>query len=1051
MKKTLSNPLLLSVSLLAFLMLFGCQPAENTDSPAEWEDPEVFAVNKEEPRAHFVHYSNLEEALAGAQTSSAYRSLNGKWKFNWVRKPADRPKDFYKEGFKVDGWGEITVPGNWELQGYGIPIYTNVTYPFPPNPPYVPSDYNPVGSYLRTFTVPEAWTGQEVFLHFGAVRSAMYVWVNGRKVGYSEGSKTPAEFLLTPYLKTGENTLAVEVYRWSDASYIEDQDFWRLSGIDRDVYLYAEPPIAIYDFFLKAGLDENYLHGELDLSVELKNNGDQAVSGYRLEALLYEDVAAAPILTLDITAEALTGVQSFDIAQTIENAKHWSAETPNLYTLALVLKDPDGNTVDATSWPFGFRKVEIKDAQVLVNGAPVLFKGVNLHDHDERLGHVVSEALTKKDMEVMKQFNLNAIRCSHYPKDPHFYRLADQYGFYVVDEANIEAHGMGATNQAPFDSTIHPAYLPEWKAAHLDRTQRMFERDKNHTSILFWSLGNEAGNGQNFYATYQWLKDHDDTRLVQYEGALYKLNTDLEVPMYPRIEHLEEYAQGNPSKPLVMCEYAHAMSNSVGNLQDYWDVIEKYPVLQGGFIWDWVDQGLLTTDENGEAYWAYGGDLGGQDMQNDVNFCINGLVFPDRSPHPALWEVKKVYQYIDFNAENPESGVTEIINKYDFINLDRFNFSWRLLKDGEEISKGDLPKMNVAPRSGKTVALNLGGLIKGEAEYLLNLYAVTREAAPLVPAGHEVASEQFAIQSFSDPQIALPVTGPNLRIAENNDELTVSGADFSIVFNTNNGQLQSYNLSGEPLLDAPIRPNFWRAPTDNDFGNGMPKRLEVWKKASQNQELISFEHKEFSGSAHIVTAVYSLPDVGGSVQLKYSINGEGAVLVENEILDLKDELPEMPRFGVTLRLPEAYDQAEWYGRGPFENYWDRKTAAFIERYQAKVADLYVPYVRPQENGYRTDTRWLRLSNDKEQGLLVSGFPSFGFSAHHQPIEDFDPGLVKAQRHTTDIKKKPNIYLNIDFKQTGVGGDNSWGERTHEEYTLFPGKHKQAFILRPLRQ
>lgn len=1035
-------------ALMILAGLVSCQ--KNEEPPAEWQDPEIFAVNKEEPRAHFVRYPSLAEAMVGEQTSSMYQSLNGTWKFNWVRKPADRPKDFYREDFDVSKWGDIQVPGNWELQGFGIPIYTNVTYPFPANPPHIPDDYNPVGSYRRTFSVPAGWAGQEVFIHFGAVRSVMYVYVNGEKVGYSEDSKTPAEFRLTPYLREGDNVLAVEVYRWSDASYLEDQDFWRISGMDRDVYLYTTPKVALYDFFVKAGLDENYRNGTLDLNVEVKNYNEEPASGYSVEVALYDETDAESILSFQSALESIEDIESVDFSGAVDNVKAWTAETPHLYTMSIVLKDAAGKEVEATSWRLGFREIEIRNGQFLVNGKAVYIKGANLHEHHETLGHYVPEATTRKDMELMKQFNLNAIRASHYPKDPHFYRLADQYGFYVVDEANIEIHGMGATNQAPFDSTIHPSYLSEWKAAHIDRTRRMFERDKNYTSIVTWSLGNEAGNGQNFYATYAWLKEHDDTRPVQYEGALYKPNTDIEVPMYPRIEHLEEYALRNPDKPLIMCEYAHAMSNSVGNLQDYWDVIEKYPVLQGGFIWDWVDQGLLTTNDQGEKYWAYGGDLGGENMQNDANFCINGLVFPDRTIHPSIWEVKKVYQYIGFTSDDPASGAITVTNKYDFISLDGFDLSWKLLKDGQEVKSGQFPQLKLAPGESRIVAVNFGALADDDSEYLLNVYAHTREAAPLVPAGHEAASEQFMIRERPQEPVALPLSGSGLQVAQTGGRLTINGDGFSVVFNSNDGRLISYELDGEKLLDGPIEPNFWRAPTDNDFGNGMPRRLQSWKKASRNQPLASFEHEEVSGAAHIVRAVYNLPDVGGQVQIKYSVTNEGAILVENEILSLADTLPEMPRFGNTLRMPEDYDQVSWYGRGPHENYWDRKTSAFIGRYDAKAADLYVPYIRPQENGYRTETRWLRLTNEQGKGLLISGAPDFGFSALHQPIEDFDPGLEKAQRHTTDIVKKPHVFLNVDYKQTGVGGDNSWGERTHEEYTLFPGLHKYSYVLKPVR-
>lgn len=1037
---------------------------EDAKHKPDWENPEVFNINKEAPHAAFMRYDDPGAALADEYSQSPYyQSLNGTWKFNWVRKPADRPTDFYKPGFDVKDWEDIPVPSNWEIEGHGIPIYTNIVYPFPKNPPYIPHEYNPVGSYRRSFTISDAWSDKEVFIHFGAVRSAMYLWINGKKVGYNEGCKTPAEFYISPYLKSGENVVAVEVYRWSDASYIEDQDFWRLSGMERDVYLFAKNKCTINDFFIHADLDENYQNGLFSVEVDIKNYDDKAVEGILLKAALYDNIQGQAIHSFEspVRIEA-SGAQGLTLTGNIPNVKKWTAETPNLYYLLLTLENGDGSLVEATSAHVGFRKLELINGQSLINGVAVTFKGANLHDHDHIKGHVVDAALTRKDMEMMKQFNLNAIRCSHYPKDPYFYKMADELGFYVIDEANLEAHGMGATYQDPFDSIVHPAYLPEWKAAHLDRVERMFERDKNFPCIITWSLGNEAGNGENFKAAYRWLKEADPSRPVQYEQALYQSNTDIEAPMYARIHQLEEYAKTNPAKPLILCEYAHAMGNSVGNLQEYWDVIERYDVLQGGYIWDWVDQGLLTQNDSGEPFWAYGGDLGGQDMQNDANFCLNGLVFPDRTPHPHLWEVKKVYQYIKFKSEDPQSGKVEISNGYDFIDLSGFRFAWELLEDGKIIATGDLPILPLVPRASTEVDCGLPNINPNGKEYLLNLRAFTWEASPLVPQGHEVAAEQFIISTLATPEFRLRAGVGNLKIQATDGNLTITGNDFEVMFDQQNGVLKSYKVKGEPVLVDAVKPNFWRAPIDNDFGNEMPRRMKAWKEASLSQNLQSLDLLDREGTALTldddtqmelptarVRAVYALPSVNGTMNQIYIINASGEILVENRLDEVAADLPGLPRFGNILTLSESFDQVAWYGRGPHENYWDRQKSAFMGAYNKKVSEMYEPYIRPQENGYRTDVKKMSLTNAAGQGIEFLGQPNFCFSALHHSNADFDPGEEKAQRHHTDIKKRPFVFVNLDYKQMGVGGDDSWGARTHDEYLLPPKAYAYSYIIRPV--
>ena len=1046
-------------TLLTCLCLLTVTIGIRAQERLDWENPEVFQINREKAHASFYRFTDRQTAIENDYAASPfYQSLNGPWKFNWVKRPSDRPVFFYKESFDVSEWTDITVPSNWELQGFGVPIYTNIIYPFPRNPPFIPHDYNPVGSYRKNFQLPEDWQGTDIFIHFGAVRSAMYIWVNGHKVGYNEGSKTPAEFNITPYLKAGENWVAVEVYRWSDASYMEDQDFWRLSGMDRDVYLYATPKTTLQDFRVVADLDGNYRNGLFDLELTYRNSSGENVSGYAVQVDLAD--GGTNLFSVTETVDIEAGAEkNISINQTVSNVKKWTAETPDLYTLIIHLKDPQGAIVEVTSHKIGFRKIEIKNNQFMVNGVAVCLKGVNLHDHDEKTGHVVSEELTLKDLRIMKENNINAVRCSHYPKDASFYRLCDQYGFYVIDEANIETHGMGATNQGSFDESKHPAYLPEWKAMHLDRTERMYERDKNFTSIVTWSLGNEAGNGENFFATYRWLKDRDKTRPVQYEGATQFENTDIQAPMYPLIPQLVRYAENNPERPLIMCEYAHAMGNSVGNLQEYWDVIEKYDVLQGGFIWDWVDQGLLAKTPEGDSYWAYGGDLGGQAYHNDANFCLNGLVNPDRTPHPSLFEVKKVYQYIKFREFNAADGTFTVYNGYDFTHLDNFNFQWELLEDGVVVKKQPLPGVTLGPREQTTLSITLPSMRPGK-EYLLNVTASLKTDGDLLKAGHILAREQFKLSDAGTADFDKNAPG-HLSLSSDDDDYLISGQGFDIRFDRKTGKLYSLRYEGKEIINSAIAPNFWRAPIDNDYGFNMPKRLGVWKTASLNQPLKEMyitnsakgkrkiaKGNVKNGTFSVVTA-YKLPAVQGAVSVTYDINARGEILVTTKVSDLADNLPVLPRVGHVFAIGKQFENVSWYGRGPHENYEDRNTAAFVGTYRAKVKDLYYPYSRPQENGYKTDIRWVSFQNGDGFGIKISSTGDLiNFSAHHQLNDDFDGGSKKTQKHTFDVPVRPLVNINIDHRQMGVGGDNSWGAMPLEKYRMKPGDFAYGYLIQP---
>ncbi len=1043
---------LLTCILICGLTVFG-------QNPLHWEDPSVFGINRLAPHASFYRF--LEKPKLDPtdyNNSPLYKTLNGKWKFNWVKRPADRPKYFYKDDYDVKSWADINVPSNWELEGFGTPIYTNIVYPFPKNPPFMDHEYNPVGSYRREFTLPEQWKGKDIFIHFGAVRSAMYLWVNGEKVGYNEGSKTPAEFDITTLVKPGKNTIAVEVYRWSDASYMEDQDFWRLSGMDRDVYLFATPKLTLQDFTAVADLENDYKDGAFSMELVYRNTNKKTIKGQVVVALKDENtVIFSETKSLSVMGK---GTKSIVFAKKIPDIKQWSAEFPNLYELTITLQDGKGNPIEYVAEKIGFRKVEIRNSQFLVNGIPVYLKGVNLHDHDPVTGHVVSKDLMLKDLRIMKENNINAIRCSHYPKDALFYRLCDTYGFYVIDEANIEIHGMGTTNQGKFDESKHMAYLPAWKAMHLDRTIRMFERDKNFTSIITWSLGNEAGNGQNLMATYQWLKNHDKTRPVQYEGATKFENTDIQAPMYPRIPRLIEYAENNPQRPFIMCEYAHAMGNSVGNLKEYWEVIEKYDVLQGGFIWDWVDQGLLAKTPEGKSYWAYGGDLGGQKLQNDANFCLNGLVNPDRTPHPSLFEVKKVYQFVKFKSFDESSKKVTIYNGYHFNDLNNINLRWELVQNGQIVQDGKLPKVTINPRETKSIAIDFEE-IDAENAYHINFYATIDERELLLKPGTVVAKEQFEVSPYQFTAYNNDISG-SISITTDDSEYRLSGDDFVLHFDKASGQLYSLMYDGIEMINNPIQPNFWRATVDNDFGFNMPKRLGVWKDASIKQKLDKMELFTVRGNKKItknivvdqpivVVSAYHLEAVGGKVVVNYTVNSEGAIKVTTSLQGVGKNNPDIPRIGNVLSLKQEFDKVSWYGRGPFENYADRNSAAFVGLYNALVADLYFAYERPQENGYKTDVRWVSFSNNQGKGIKISAMEQlFSFSAHHQLNDDFDPGSRKKQRHPYHIPTRPLVNVNIDHKQMGVGGDNSWGYMPMDKYRIKAGDYAYSYLIQPIK-
>lgn len=1016
----------------------------------DWENPRLVDQGKEKPHVTFVLFNQQKDAIADDYSKSTnYKSLNGLWKFNYVDKHADRNQEFYRTNLDDSAWANLQVPSNWELNGFGVPIYTNITYPHPKNPPFIGAD-NPVGTYRKTFTVPDQWDQKEVLLHFGSISGCAFVYVNGKKVGMSKASKTPAEFNITKYLKKGPNLLAVQVFRWHDGSYLEDQDFWRLSGIERDVYIYALPKLSIWDFFIKGDLDAQYVDGRFSAAVDLRQfNGNSIKNGSLSVALL--DKSGNSVFSKETRFKLdADSMQTVNFSAVIKKPLKWTGESPNLYDCVLTLKDERGKVLNVVASKVGFRKVEIKNARLLVNGVAISVHGVNRHEHDDVTGHTNSKELMLKDIKLMKELNVNAVRLSHYPNDPLWYKLCDQYGVYLVDEANIESHGMGAEFQSWFDKTKHPAYLSEWAAAHTDRTVRMVERDKNHPSVIIWSLGNECGNGPVFHDNYKWIKQRDGSRPVQFEQAGEDWNTDIVCPMYPGIGSMKKYAADTTKKrPYIMCEYAHAMGNSNGNFQEYFDIIRSSQNMQGGFIWDWVDQGLKTKDANGRPFWAYGGDLGSFHLQNDENGVADGIISSDRTPDPGAYEVKKVYQYVIFKASDLAKGMIQVENVFDFTDLDRYNFKWELLRNGTQVGTGDF-KVQLAPHQQKEIKLNLPKY-KAEpgAEYFLNVYAYTRDSNDMLPAGYEVAREQF--KYAGDYFAGKKVTASKLLISKADQKLSFSSGVVKGEFDLKAGRFIQYRNNNTWFNNFP-EPYFWRAPTDNDFGNGMPSKLGVWRAAHQQKQLKKVMVGEQTEEGLQLDVSWQLSDIDVPYQLSYFIHNDGSITITATMDMAGRDLPELPRFGMRTTLPGRYNQLSYYGRGPYENYTDRNLGSFIGLYQDKVENQYYQgYIRPQESGNKTDVRWVELRDGHGRGVKIAGLQPIAFTAINHSTEDLDPGLTKKQQHPTDLPPRNQVFLAIDLKQRGIGGDDSWGAYPHRPYLLLDKKYSYSYTISLLDQ
>ncbi len=1237
-------------------------------APPDWENPAVLGRNKEPAHATLIPYPNAKSALKGDREASPFfQLLNGKWKFNLVQKPADRPRDFYQLDFDDGDWGSIVVPSNWQMEGHDYPVYVNHPYVFPKNPPTVGSEtFNPVGSYRRDFRLPRAWKDREVFIHFDGVEAGFYLWVNGEKVGYSQGSRTPAEFNITQYVKPGKNLLAVEVFRFTDGSYLECQDFWRLSGIFRDVYLVSRGRLFLRDFEIKTEFDSDYRDATLQIVAKVKNSG-KAARDVRVRTVLLDEAGKEiPSASAEIQMSAAGSQESQPtIKVKVRQPKKWSAEHPNLYQLLITLLDDEGTEIETIPWKVGFRDVRIEDMQLKVNGQAITIKGTNRHEHDLDKGHVMSEEGMMRDIVLMKKHNINAVRTSHYPNVPRWYELCDQYGIYLVDEANIESHGMGYGPESL-------AKQPEWKEAHLDRTISMVERDKNHASVIVWSLGNEAGDGINFEATYQWIHGRDSSRPVHYERAGLGPNTDIYCPMYASPDRVEKYVKGDPDRPLILCEYSHAMGNSNGNLREYWDLVHDNPLFQGGFIWDWMDQGLRTPippkmtvndlsssalegsftgvfnaergakgyvtlpdddrlditgpltleavigpefikshspfiskgdsqyclKQDGDSlqffvfrkawitvsakvpddwygnwhrvagvydgkelklyadgellgrkafsggfsscpypvnvgrnsqhvrrtttaamkeariynralsegelaspgirserglvlhldltqiksekkrrgsFFAYGGALEPPGVRNDSNFCMNGLIASDWTPHPGLKALKKAYQPVDVEAVDLGTGEIRnvmkcerslmgsyrlvgikvadlglgkirLINRLEFTNLDELvDGTWEVWEDDDVIASGEIADLDLEGRSEKNVQLALPDIEpKQGAEYWLNISFKQREKTFFAPAGYELAYEQFKLP-IAKPAPAIQKSDlPGLRLSKNNDEISVKGKSFSVVFDKESGLIRSYKVGKVELVERGPLPDFWRIPVDNDRG-GITRKLGIWRDAAKRMRVEDVSAEQLDEGIAKVAVQAALPSVGCKYSIDYTVLGNGEIVVSArlQLPEGKTSLPGLPRMGMQMVLPAGFNRMSWYGRGPNPTYDDRKEER-VGVYEGSVDEQWVEYSRPQENGNKVDVRWVALTNKSGYGLMAQGAPLLSVAARHYSYEDMD-----AASYTYEMQKRDETYLNLDLGQIGVGGINSWGTWPLDAYQLEAKDYEYSYVLRPI--
>jgi beta-galactosidase len=1032
-----------------------------------WEQPELTHLNRLPARATLVPFETARQALSYDRNKSPwFKLLNGTWQFKLVRNPEAVPDGFAEQNFHEKGFNSITVPGNWTMQGYDRPHYTNIQMPFENNPPYVPDD-NPTGLYRIRFTLPREWSDRRVVLRFDGVESMFYVYINGRRVGMSKDSRLTAEFDITSYVKSGRNSLAVMVIRWSDGSYLEDQDHWWMAGIYRDVCLYSTDTSYIKDVFATADLNFENQTGNLTVKVELGFRS-QPEADFEVRARLFDarkrEIKQASMSGLVNKSYRVSGYK-LTLGSRIKNPQVWSAEQPYLYTLVISLLNSQGRCVEATSCRVGFRKVEVKNRHLLINGKAVLIKGVNRHEHDDEHGKTVSRELMVKDIRLLKQFNFNAVRTSHYPNDPLWYDLCDEYGIYVIDEANIEAHANYATLCRD----------PRWAKAFYERGLRMVIRDQNHPCIFGWSMGNESGYGENHDVLAEAIRRHDPSRILHYEGALKgnwrqagnvfdpadKRANDLVNPMYPSVNGFETWVKRlhkDEFRPFIPCEYSHAMGNSNGSLEDMWEIIHKYKHrgLQGGFIWDWIDQGLKKKDRKGREYWAYGGDFG--DKPHDANFCINGMIWPDRTPHPAMYEFKKLVQPVKVLLKDKEQGELEIINEQDFTDLAWLKGSWDLSVDGKRVIAGNLPGLTARPGQGQRVRLKIEKpeLTPGQESFLM-IRLVALKKTPWAPAGHLVAWEQFPMWKKRGERArfrGVPIpkkSGAKLELHRAPDAISVRGRDISLSFAKADGRLSSLSIKERELLVEGPRLNVWRAPTDNDgikiFNRNRYNTLPNWLKAGLNG--IKLARAKVSAVREKSGAILVKIDqtwhgknlnYGFKHNHSYRIFPNGEIRVHNKVV-VDERLPDLPRVGVTMTFVPGLEEFSWFGRGPHENYSDRKAGVYVGYFRSTVLDQYVPYILPQEHGNLTAVRWMALKG-LGRGLLIQGKPTMECSVSHFTADD----LYKAF-HTNELEPRPEVIVNLDYGQRGLG-TAAVGPDTLDKYKIFPGTYEFDYVLRP---
>ena len=993
MKKVL---LIMMVAVMAVSMPVIAQQPTMT----EWHDLQVNEVNRYAVHTSFPQANRL--------------SLDGTWRFLWVEHADQRPTDFFRMDYDAKNWVDMPVPGVWELNGYGDPEYVNVGFAwrghFKNNPPEVPVKDNHVGSYRRTITIPADWTGKQVIAHFGSVTSNIYLWVNGQYVGYAEDAKVAAEFDVTPYIHSGENLIAFQTFRWCDGSYHEDQDFWRLSGVGRSCYLYAQDKTEhIQDIRITPDLINNYKDGTLAVKIWAVGKSDARLTLF--------DAAGKEVASQTVKSWQESQPKQGGVVLHVNNPQKWTAETPYLYTLKIEY----GHQV--TTQRVGFRKVEIKDAQLLVNGKPIYIKGVNRHEMDPDGGYVVSRERMIQDLQLMKRFNINAVRTCHYPDDPLWYDLCDEYGIYLCAEANQESHGFLYQNPSPSKDPIFRQQIVE-------RNQHNVAVNFNHPSVIIWSLGNETADSENFTAARQWILSQDQSRPIQYEPAGEGANTDIFCPMYMIQWHCEGYAKDNrKQKPLIQCEYNHVMGNSGGGLKEYWDLVRKYPKFQGGFIWDFVDQALHGKDKQGRDIYTYGGDYNKYDP-SDNNFNCNGLVSPDRVPNPHMYETGYEYQNIWTEPVDITQGKLRIRNEYFFRDLSNYVMDWTLLCDGRVVRSGQVEQISCAPQGTVEVTLPLGNC-DGAGEYLLNVDYKLKNAEPLMQKGQTVAYQQLTVKAGTLALQDATAKLPSLKVKDSKRDtlLSVTNDAVNIQFNKVSGFMVRYTVADRQLLGegGVLRPNFWRALTDNDMGGQFQKDNKVWKNPTLNLVTFHAEKVKKPQPCVVVTAVYDMPDVKAQLTLTYHISGDGRIKVVEQLKTDKDaKQPDMARFGMVMQLPYEMERSAYYGRGPIENYGDRKLSQRIGIYNQTADEQFYPYIRPQENGLKSDVRWWNQTTAQGKGMRIEAVEPFSVSALHYAIEDLDePKPAKGQRHSTQVPKSKYTNLCIDGAHTGVGGANSW--------------------------